>query len=160
MILYHGSLVKVERPVLLQPSRTLDYGSGFYTTTSFEQALQWVKRKATGKESSGFINLYELEEASFKTLRVLRFGEPTEQWVDFVMKNRTEVGFQHDYDIVYGPVANDKVYAQFALYEAGLISKATLIQELKTYLLIDQMLFHTEAALSALAFVEAKEVEL
>ncbi|MBQ0130248.1 MAG: DUF3990 domain-containing protein, partial [bacterium] len=118
MILYHGSLVKVERPVLLQPSRTLDYGSGFYTTTSFEQALQWVKRKATGKESSGFINLYELEEASFKTLRVLRFGEPTEQWVDFVMKNRTEVGFQHDYDIVYGPVANDKVYAQFALYEA------------------------------------------
>ena len=160
MILYHGSLVRVEKPVLMQPSRTLDYGSGFYTTTSFEQALQWVKRKSAEQKSSGFVNKYEFDEAAFKTLKVLRFNEPNEQWVDFVMKNRTETKFQHDYDIVFGPVANDKVYAQFALYEAGLISKATLIQELKTYLLIDQMLFHTEESLSVLTFVEAKEVEL
>ena len=97
MILYHGSLVRVEKPVLLQPSRTLDYGSGFYTTTSFEQALQWVKRKSAEQKSSGFVNKYEFDETAFKTLKVLRFNEPNEQWVDFVMKNRTEPNFQHDY---------------------------------------------------------------
>lgn len=44
----------------------------------------------------------------------------------------------------YGPVANDRVYAAFSLFEQGLLSKQELITELKTYKLVDQMLFHTE----------------
>ena len=76
------------------------------------------------------------------------------------MRNRTEKGFVHDYDIVYGPVANDRVYAAFALYEGGLLNKQDLIKELKAYSLVDQYLFHTEAALQVLTFVEAKEVAL
>ena len=74
------------------------------------------------------------------------------------MQNRTQKGFSHDYDIVYGPVANDRVYAAFALYEGGLLNKQNLIAELKTYRLVDQYLFHTEAALQTLTFLEAKEV--
>ena len=62
------------------------------------------------------------------------FDAPTEEWVDFVMRNRTERGFTHDYDIVYGPVANDRVYAAFALYEGRLLDKENLIAELKTFL--------------------------
>ncbi|MBO4851012.1 MAG: DUF3990 domain-containing protein [Prevotella sp.] len=50
------------------------------------------------------------------------------------------------------------IYAAFALYEGGLINKQQLIAELKTYKLIDQYLFHTEAALQTLTFIEAKEV--
>ena len=38
MKLYHGSIIKVEEPKIIKPARTLDYGAGFYTTTSFEQA--------------------------------------------------------------------------------------------------------------------------
>ena len=38
MKVYHGSLLKVEHPKILTPSRTLDYGKGFYTTTSAQQA--------------------------------------------------------------------------------------------------------------------------
>ena len=74
------------------------------------------------------------------------------------MKNRTQKGFEHDYDIVYGPVANDRVYAAFALFEGGLLSKQALIAELKAYKLVDQYLFHTEQALRELRFIEAKEV--
>ena len=74
------------------------------------------------------------------------------------MRNRQDENFVHDYDIVYGPVANDRVYIQFSLYEQGFISKQTLLQELKVYKLVDQMLFHTEQALKYLRFVEAKEV--
>jgi hypothetical protein len=69
-------------------------------------------------------------------------------------------GFTHDYDVVYGPVANDRVYAAFALYEGGILDKQALIAELKTYKLVDQYLFHTEQSLKLLSFIEAKEVEL
>ena len=38
------------------------------------------------------------------------------------------------------------------------LDKQELIAELKTYKLIDQMLFHTEESLKCLRFIEAKEV--
>ena len=93
-------------------------------------------------------------------LKSLLFTEPSKEWAEFVMANRTRKGFTHDYDIVYGPVANDKVYAAFALYEGGLIDKNTLISELKTYKLVDQYLVHTAEALQYIKFTEAKEVTL
>ncbi|MBC8545194.1 DUF3990 domain-containing protein [Clostridiales bacterium NSJ-32] len=34
MILYHGSNVIVDKPRLIRQNRTLDFGSGFYTTTT------------------------------------------------------------------------------------------------------------------------------
>lgn len=74
------------------------------------------------------------------------------------MANRTNKDYHHDYDIVYGPVANDRVYAAFALYEGNLLNKQELIQELRTYLLVDQLLFHTEQSLLYLTFLEAKEI--
>lgn len=158
MKLYHGSLEIVEKPQIRLANRTLDYGMGFYTTTSKEQAELWVKRKIGGKSNKGFINIYEFDLSSVKKLKTLRFTEPTEEWLDFVMANRTDRDFRHDYDVVYGPVANDRVYAAFALYEGGLLNKQELIQELKTYLLVDQLLFHTESALSYLIFLEAEEI--
>lgn len=72
------------------------------------------------------------------------------------MSNRTNKNFHHNYDIVYGPVANDRVYAAFTLYESGLLNKENLISELKTYKLVDQYLFHTEKSLLALKFIESK----
>lgn len=159
MKLYHGSLERVDKPELRKPNRTLDYGSGFYTTTSFSQAEDWVHRRMKEQEMNhGYVNIFEFDEKALSELNCLIFNAPTDEWVDFVMKNRTQKGFTHDYDIVYGPVANDRVYAAFALYEGGLLSKQNLIAELKTYRLVDQYLFHTETALQTLSFTEAKEV--
>lgn len=159
MILYHGSIEKVESPELRQANRTLDYGSGFYTTTSFQQAKDWVRGRMKEHEvTQGYVNTFEFDEKALQELNCLIFHSPTEEWVDFVMRNRTQRGFTHSYDIVYGPVANDRVYAAFALYEGNLLNKQQLIAELKTYKLIDQYLFHTEKALQAITFIEAKEV--
>lgn len=161
MKLYHGSLEIVQKPEIRKANRTLDYGSGFYTTTSYEQVEAWVKRRRDeAKQNKGYVNIYEISEPLPTELRQLFFQSPTEEWVDFVMHNRTEKGFVHDFDIVYGPVANDRVYAAFALYEGGLLNKQDLIKELKAYKLVDQYLFHTEKALQVLTFVEAKEVTL
>lgn len=160
MILYHGSIEIVDNPEIRIPSRSLDYGYGFYTTTSFKQAEDWVKRKLNTNSPIGYVNVYELDEDLVKSLKTLLFESPTEDWLDFVMSNRTNKDFNHDFDIVYGPVANDKVYAAFALYEGGIIDKQNLISELKAYKLVDQYLFHTDKALKAIKFIEAKEVTI
>lgn len=162
MKIYHGSIEKVEKPeIRISKHRTLDYGYGFYTTTSYSQSRDWVKRRMDNANvQKGFVNIYNFDEKALKYLKCLIFDSPTEKWVDFVMSNRTQKGFEHEYDIVYGPVANDRVYASFALYEGGLIDKQTLISELKTYKLIDQYLFHTEKALEFIHFINAEEIVL
>ncbi len=160
MILYHGSTQIVEEPQILVPNRTLDYGSGFYATSSKTQAKEWVHRKLENRDV-GYINIYEFDELGPADLKCLDFGkQPGEEWIDFVHANRTLHGFSHDYDIVHGPVANDMVYAAFALYEQGFLDKQELIRDLKTYTLIDQWLFHTERSLHYLNFKSAEIVKL
>lgn len=159
--IYHGSFEVVESPEIRQPSRSLDYGSGFYTTTSYEQAKRLVERRMKDKGVAvGYVNVYELDDIALENMKVLLFEKPTVEWVNFVMRNRTERGFSHDHDIVYGPMADDSVYTQFTLYEGGIISMPTLIQELKTYKLVDQFLFHTEKSLTAIKFIESIEIQL
>ena len=161
MILYHGSLERIAAPEIRVPSRTLDYGAGFYATTSFKQAEEWVRRRMREALSDkGYVNEYALNTELLDHLNCLFFESPTEEWLDFVMRNRTERNFTHDYDVVYGPVANDKVYAAFALYEGGLLNKQNLIAELRTYELVDQYLFHTPRAIETITFIKAKEILL
>lgn len=160
MKVYHGSLDIVEHPLILEPNRKLDYGKGFYATTSEKQSREWVERRMLEKHSTrGYVNVYDFSDAKLQELKSLIFSEPNKEWAAFVLANRTQNGFMHDYDIVYGPVANDRVYLQFGLYESGVISVETLVRELKTYQLVDQYLFHTEKALAALHFVEAIKIE-
>jgi len=104
--------------------------------------------------------VYEVDLDVIKADNCLWFDEATDEWVDFVYANRNDRNFCHSYNYVYGPVANDKVYAVFALYEAGLLNKQELIHELKTYELVDQFLMHTRESLKAITFIEAKEVIL
>ncbi len=160
MKVYHGSLEVVEHPMILDPNRKLDYGEGFYTTTSEQQAKEWVERRMLEKHVTyGYVNVYKFDADKLSEFKNLIFEEPSKEWAEFVMANRTQKDFTHDYDIVYGPVANDKVYLQFGLYESGAISIDTLIRELKTYKLVDQYLFHTKKALTALHFIEATKIE-
>ncbi|MCQ2202953.1 MAG: DUF3990 domain-containing protein [Bacteroidales bacterium] len=159
MIVYHGSLEIVDTPEIRFSNRTLDYGTGFYTTTSFDQAQNWVNRRKKSAKY-GFVNVYEIDIEEIKKSHTLWFDSPTEDWIDFVDSNRNHIGFTHDYDFVYGPVANDRVYAAFALYESGVLNKEDLIRELKVYNLVDQLLFHTESALKKLRYVETIRIDL
>ena len=159
---YHGSLEVVKVPEIREPNRTLDYGKGFYTTTSYQQAEEWVTRhrKDKKKPSTGFVNIYEIDLDAVKKANCLWFDGPTDEWIDFVYANRNDRTFRHHYDFVYGPVANDRVYVQFTLYEAGLLSKEGLLRELKVYELVDQLLMHTSESLKSLTYIESKEIPL
>ncbi len=154
ILLFHGGSHIIDVPEIREPERTLDFGKGFYTTTSFEQAERLVRNRIANKKwIHGYVNTYifNVKQAE-ETLNVKKFDGASEEWIDFVLKNRIEEGFSHNYDIVIGPVADDNVYRQLALFEGGLLNKETLIKELMTYKLIDQYLFHTSSALRFLEY--------
>lgn len=152
-ILFHGGSHIITAPEIREPERTLDFGRGFYLTTSKQQAERCVKNRLRNPNDEGYVNSYLFDLDKTEPLNVKVFQSSDEEWVDFVLANRMIEGYTHDYDIVIGPVADDRVYTQFTLFEGGIISKDTLIRELKTYRLVDQYLFHTERALPYLKFV-------
>lgn len=159
--LYHGGSHIIQTPEIREPNRTLDFGVGFYTTTSMQQAEKLVRdRIRRRKWDCGYINSYDFDlESARSCLSIIQFETPNEDWVNFVLQNRNIIGFTHDYDIVVGPVANDNVYQQFALFENGVISKETLIRELLPLKLVDQFLFHTEASLKFLKYQTNKLIK-
>lgn len=160
--LFHGGSHQIDIPEIRELERTLDFGRGFYTTTSFEQAERLVRNRISSKRwNHGYVNTYLFNDAkAFEDLSIKCFPAANDEWVDFVLKNRMIEGFSHDYDIVIGPVANDNVYRQFALFEGGIISKQSLISELMTYKLVDQYLFHSPESLRYLTYQEYKLIEL
>lgn len=160
--LYHGGSDIIKSPEIRKPNRTLDFGKGFYLTSSESQAKDWVIRRIQNDRiGSGYVNEYAIDIDSLaSTLNIKSFDSPDDEWLDFVMNNRQDPDFEHDFDIVIGPVADDRVYTAFALFEGGTISREGLIAELRTYRLVDQFLFHTNKALAYLNFVDAKRINL
>lgn len=154
MICYHGSDTIVDTPKILQPKRPLDFGGGFYVTTSQAQAKRWALKVAYRNNSQHkCVNRYEFdEEQASSTLTVIRFDRADEKWLDFICANRNgkDTG---NYDIVIGPVADDKVYRVVVEYENGDVDKETALKSLKTEALCDQILFHTEKSLAYLKYV-------
>ena len=47
MILYHGSNIEVTKPQIIVSNRALDFGAGFYMTSSEDQAIRWAKLQST-----------------------------------------------------------------------------------------------------------------
>ena len=91
-------------------------------------------------------------------LRIKSFETADEEWLDFVLSNRKDVDFDHEFDVVRGPVANDRVYVCLKMLEDGLTDRETVIRKLKTYVLADQILFHTAKSLLFLEYAATEEV--
>lgn len=157
MIIYHGSNVTVEEPRILTPNRYLDFGAGFYTTTNYDQALNFAgkvtMRKKCGRST---VNIYELDESIFDNVNVLNFESADEAWLDFVSDNRSGIDRTAGYDLICGPVADDDVYQTFILYSTGVYTKEQTIEALKIKKLYNQYVFTTDRALSYLTFKEVK----
>lgn len=158
--LYHGSNVEVRKPSLLKSRKNTDFGRGFYTTTQKEQAEHWTSIKMDrAKKGRRVVSVFEVDETILSNLefKIREFHGPDEAWLNFVVNSRK--GIEHDYDLVFGPVANDKVFTVVNLYESGVINATTAIAELKAYNTYDQLSFHTERVIKELRFVESYEVK-
>lgn len=160
--IYHGSTFLVKQPSLEILNYRTDFGKGFYTTTDIEQAKKWtiIKKKRLEKEDNKYIhqyvNVYEYTEN--KNLNILNFENATEEWLKFVFKNRQSDELVHQYDIVIGPVADDNLYQVLVSYENGIYDMEETIKRLKTYVLSNQISFHTLKSLECIKYIETIEV--
>lgn len=107
------------------------------------------------------MSYFDVADDFFSALgfKTIVFKATDEEWARFVEANRRDVHFHHEYDIVYGTVANDQVYASFALYENGIIDFSELLNRLKARKLTDQALFHTERSLAVLKYIGSEVVQ-
>ena len=90
-------------------------------------------------------------------LTVIHFETADEKWLDFICDNRSGKS-TGAYDIVIGPVADDRVYRVVVEYENGDLDKETALKNLKTESLCDQILFHTEKALKYLKYIDTEVI--
>lgn len=161
MFLYHGSTEIVANPEIRIGETYLDFGKGFYTTTSFEQAKRWAKIKMKRNNTEKcYVSVYELDfDKAKRNLSVKCFESADEEWLLFVVNNRNGASMDSNIDIHIGPVADDNVYQTIRLFETGAYDAEYALRRLKTEVLHDQWTLHTMEALKYIEFVKAEEVE-
>ena len=137
MQIYHASKEIVRYPEIRKARYTKDFSWGFYCTNNMSQAVRWANRGM----GEPIINYYQYEPN--EKLKILKFPELSDEWLDFIAKCRS--GETHDYDIVEGPMANDTVWNYvWALAEF----------KYPTH----QISFHTLSALNCLTFVKSEVI--
>ena len=158
MKLYHGSAVTIDRIDLSKSRPNKDFGRGFYLSADRQQAQRMGEFKALTEGGNAVMNTFLFDEQAMSSgeLKVLTFDGYSREWADFIFLNRNNKSKEqaHDYDIVYGPIANDRVGVQIGKYEAGDISLDQFLENLKYMKGITfQYFFGTDAAIAKLTKV-------
>lgn len=159
MIVFHGSTEIIKKPDTEHSLRPLDFGKGFYVTTVREQAEKWARRKSViFQKNKAIVNKYEMSD-NFTGLNKKTFDEDLSEWIDFVCACRDEKDVYKSYDVIFGKVANDKVFRVVDMYHQGIWNKERAIEEMKAYPTYDQIAFITQKAVDQLlTFVSREEI--
>ena len=146
----------IEVPNLSKSKPYKDFGQGFYLSADKNQALRMAEQKTLQLLiGEPIVSEFEFDETLLQgnELKVKIFEDYSVEWANFILQNR-DIHNQHsihDYDIVYGPIADDGVTFQLRRYQAGAISIEELVKELKYAKGITfQYFFGTIKALEAL----------
>ena len=154
MKLYHGTNRDFAKIDLSKSKPNKDFGCGFYLSADYMQALDMAHVKVEQLESgSPIVQTYEISENAWNELQVLRFENYSEAWAKFILLNRNNSTTTpaHGYDVVIGPIANDRVGVQLWRYENHTIDLPTLVRNLQYMKGITiQYFFGTERAIKQL----------
>lgn len=166
MILYHGGCEEVRAPRVIVSELGRDFGFAFYTTDIRAQAERWAIRKArieSRRRRSAVlpvVNLYEWDEKAAGSMAVKRFDNPDMEWLDLVVRCRSDVSYRHAYDIVIGKIANDNVGETVSYVMQGIMRREDAVERLRFEKINNQIAFCTEAALRTLRFAESYHPEV
>ena len=155
---HHGTFAKIGAIDLNKSRSRTDFGKGFYMGNNLGVARKWAISQSMASDTPVVVR-YVLRDEIFDlcegSLNRLWFTAPTVEWLDFVRDNRRidvpnapDKEPRHDFDIVYGPIANDKVADVVDEYVDGLITADEAIQRVKVVPSVFQMSFHTSLALT------------
>ena len=118
-----------------------------------------------GRGAPKYIYVYSFDDSDLSMLNVRRFAPVVnEEFSLFVMANRqmrttaTDHNRDNRYDIVIGPIADDRMGVLFRRFEDGEVSLEYLINELKFKRLSMQCSFHTKRSLLRLTLKEVRRV--
>lgn len=154
MKLYHGTNIDFDHIDIDKSKPNKDFGRGFYLSADYEQAKNMADIKVEQMETGmPLVQEYSVSEIEMKSLKCMTFDDYTEEWAKFILLNRNNPSSvpAHDYDIVIGPIADDRVGIQLWKYESQLIDLPTLIKRLKYMKGITfQYFFGTERAIKLL----------
>ena len=154
---HHGTNATISTIDLSKSRSRTDFGKGFYMGNNLGEARKWAISQSMATETPTVMR-YVLNKEIFNLddpcLKRLWLSAPTAEWLDFVRDNRRIISQnaqstepRHDYDIVYGPIANDKVVDVVDEYIDGSITAEEAIRRVQVIPSVFQMSFHTPLAL-------------
>ena len=179
-ILYHASYAEIKKIDLDKCSLRKDFGHGFYLTTDFEQAKNFVKSGVyraisesiiPSDRNYGYVNVYRLISAN--GINEYDFEAADRGWLHYVAGNRSpgffrdEIAALESYNVIGGKIANDRTATTLNLYIGygygipgeddadNFCIRALLPNRLK-----NQYCFKEETAVKQLEFVKSIRVEL
>lgn len=132
MILYHGSNVPIDKIDLSLSKPNKDFGKAFYLSDLQSQALEMANAKCIQFGGLPHVTSFQVDENMMNKLNYLKFPEYTSEWARFVYDNRDEYKkFAHEYDIVFGPIADDYVGLQMRKFQSNKMPFEQFLQEIK-----------------------------
>lgn len=177
MTLYHGSYTEVSEIDLLKCRKGLDFGRGFYVTSSLKQAMSYVPSAVKKAKRYGWIaDDFPVENGVVSVfcfhadpnLFVHCFEEADAEWLHYCACNRNGSLFSelrrkfNAVDIVGGLVADDQTALTLNSYMSGLLgtpgdpfTDRRTIEMLEPERLQDQFCFKTKEATLSLEFVRS-----
>jgi len=160
MQVYHGSYTEIFDVDLSKCQSNKDFGRGFYVTKFRHHAEAWAVNIARRYDKKPIVTEFTFYERAFEESRynVLRFDDYNEAWLDFVVLNRDPAftANRHDYDLIEGPIADDKVQNRINDFLDGIITKADFLTELTYHEKTHQICFCTLNSLQLLKKTDAK----
>lgn len=140
LIVYHGGTEKVDKPDCRCGRKNLDFGQGFYVTNLREQAVSWANNMSRNRNMPAMLNRYKLNrDVIIKEAKCKVFDTYDEEWLRFIVANRSGQSWNEKYDYIEGGVANDRVVDTVNLYIVGLMDLGTALRELSRHQPNNQM---------------------
>ena len=121
MRLYHSSNTYFEAIDLSRSKPNKDFGRAFYVSENSDEIAPVGRAKVILQGGELTMLSYDFDESLLTdgSLKVLRFNGYTKEWAEFIFANRDFTqDFHHDYDVVYGPIANDNVGEQIRKFRS------------------------------------------
>lgn len=177
ILLYHGGYTEITKIDLSMCKGGLDFGKGFYLTSSYQQARNYIpssiKKNIWRRKLPADFSINDGRTTVFRfhpdpELLIHCFKTADVDWLHFVAGNRDDSLFQEmvhqlaRYDIVGGKVADDSTAATLNAYITGDYgipgserADSFTISGLLPERLTDQFCFRTQKAIQSLEFVRS-----
>lgn len=159
MTLYHGSSVEVKDPKIITSEIGRDFGFAFYLTPIKDQAERMAKRKQKlTRSDKAIVSVYEWNENKESVL-YKNFSKPDIEWLEMIIRCRSDLNYKHGFDVVEGKIADDSVGETVLFVINGYIKKEDAVERLKFQKINSQIAFCSEKSLKDLKFVNSYEVK-